>query len=394
MSTATAASAEGIIERTSALVPLLRENALRTERERRVAPENLAALTEAGVIRMTAPRRFGGFESPMVTQVEVLAELARGCGSTSWVASVYSVGAWLAALFSEEAQEEVFARPNVRVTGVATPTAVARPVDGGFRVSGRWAFNTSCLDAHWAFLGAMREGVEGPSGHVVMLIPYSELEIHDDWFVSGLAGTGSCTVSGEDMLVPAHRVLYMEEQLAAEYETPNQNANLPLYRIPRAPFIVANSLGAPLGLGRAAMDAFRERLPGRAIIFTEYTDQSAAPLTHLQVAEAAMTLDSAGFHARRCAELVDRKALEDEPYTVEERALVRMDLGWVTHLARAATQILQEASGATSIHEHVPIQRIWRDIQALSLHGILNPSTNLELYGRVLCGLEPNTVML
>jgi hypothetical protein len=56
-----------------------------------------------------------------------------------------------------------------------------------------------------------------------------------------------------------------------------------------------------------------------------------------------------------------------------------MDLGWVTELARSATQILHEASGATSIHDAVPMQRIWRDIQ---------------LYGRVLCGLEPNTTLL
>ena len=71
-----------------------------------------------------------------------------------------------------------------------------------------------------------------------------------------------------------------------------------------------------------------------------------------------------------------------------------MDLGWVTHLAREATRILQEASGATSIHQDVPMQRISRDIQALALHGVLNPTTNLELYGRVLCGLEPNTLLL
>ena len=66
----------------------------------------------------------------------------------------------------------------------------------------------------------------------------------------------------------------------------------------------------------------------------------------------------------------------------------------MTDLARSAALLLQEASGASSIHEDVPIQRIVRDVQALALHGILNPNTNLELYGRVLCGLEPNTVML
>jgi 3-hydroxy-9,10-secoandrosta-1,3,5(10)-triene-9,17-dione monooxygenase len=384
----------GLLDRARALVPLLRENALRTEQDRRMAPENLAALAEAGIFRLTLPRSLGGYEAPVGVQVAVLAELARGCGSTSWVASVYSVGTWLVALFPDEAQDEVFATTDVLVTVVATPSAVATPVAGGYRVTGRWAFSTGCIDAHWAFVGALEEGVDGPGAHRVLLIPYTELRIHDDWRVTGLAGTGSNSVSADGVFVPARRVLALQEQLAARYERPNRNSELPLYRIPRAPLIAANSLGAPLGLGLGALDAFLERLPGRGITFTGYTDQREAPVTHLQVGEAAMILDSARFHARRCAELVDRKAAAGEEYSVEERALVRMDLGWVTELARRATAILQEASGATAIHEEVPIQRIARDIQALALHGILNPKTNLELYGRVLCGLEPNTFLL
>jgi alkylation response protein AidB-like acyl-CoA dehydrogenase len=392
--TAAVEAGEDLVARAATIVPLLRRNALQTERDRRIASENVEAMADAGIYRLTLPRSHGGYEASVATQIAVLAQLARGCGSTSWVASVYSVGTWLVALFSDEAQDEVFATPDLRVTVVATPSAVARPVDGGYRVTGCWAFSTGCLDAHWAFVGAMEEGRDEPTSHIVMLIPYSELEIVDDWFVSGLAGTGSCSVRADDVFCPAHRVLSMVEARAGRYETANRNAGIPLYRIPRTPFIVANSLGAPLGLGQAAMDAFRERLPGRAITFTDYSDQSAAPLTHLQVAEAAMKLDSAELHARRCAELVDRKALVDEEYTVRERALVRMDLGWVTKLTRDATLGLQEASGATSIHDQVPIQRISRDLQALALHAILNPATNLELYGRILCGLEPNTVVL
>jgi alkylation response protein AidB-like acyl-CoA dehydrogenase len=386
-------AAVGVVQRTAALVPLLREQALTTERERRVAPECIAALAEAGVFRITLPRRYGGYECTLTTQVEVLTEVARGCGSSSWVAAVYSIGTWLVALFADEAQDEVFATPDPRISAVATPSSSARPVPGGYRVTGRWAFNTGCLDAHWAVLGTMREGSEPEAGHMLVAIPYSELAIHDDWFVSGLRGTGSCSVSADDVLVPEHRVLAMPEATAGRYRS-ERNAEIPLYRAPLGPVIVANSAGTPLGLGQAALEAFRERLPGRAITFTDYADQSAAPLTHLQVAEAAMKLDSAAHHARRSAELVDAKALAGDSYTTEERARVRMDLGWVVELARSATQILQDASGATSIHDHVPIQRILRDIEALSLHAVLNPKINLELYGRVLLGLEPNTKLL
>ncbi len=377
----------GIVERARALVPLLRGNALTTERERRVAPENIEAMAEAGIFRITTPRRFGGYESSLVTQVDVLREIGRGCGSSSWVAAVYSVGTWLVGLFTDELQEEVFATADVRVNTVGTPSAIATPAGSDYRVRGRWAFATGCLDAHWAVLGAQLEAGSDEPAILWVAVPYSELEIEDDWYVSGLRGTGSRSLVGADLLVPEHRVLWRSEADAGQYRS-ELNAGQPLFRAALAPFIVANSAGTPLGLGEAALEAFLERLPGRGITFTSYSDQRAAPVTHLQVGEAAIRLESAQYHARRSAELVDERAAQGVPLSLEERARVRMDLAWVTELARSAVRILQEGSGATSIHDDVPIQRISRDIEALALHGILNPKTNYELYGRVLCGLD------
>jgi hypothetical protein len=60
---------------------------------------------------------------------------------------------------------------------------------------------------------------------------------------------------------------------------------------------------------------------------------------------------------------------------------------------REVVDTLFFASGASSIQSHVPIQRFQRDAQALSNHGIMLPTTTTELYGRILCGLEPNTVL-
>ena len=64
----------------------------------------------------------------------------------------------------------------------------------------------------------------------------------------------------------------------------------------------------------------------------------------------------------------------------------------VARLAKEAVDILNMASGGSSIYSSVPIQQIERDIQAANLQGMIQPTTNLELYGRILCGLEPNPV--
>ncbi|MFD1052233.1 acyl-CoA dehydrogenase, partial [Kibdelosporangium lantanae] len=69
-------------------------------------------------------------------------------------------------------------------------------------------------------------------------------------------------------------------------------------------------------------------------------------------------------------------------------------LGRVFRLTKEAVQILGGASGGSSIYLDVPIQRINRDIETLNMHALMHATTNQELYGRVLCGLEPNTLYL
>jgi alkylation response protein AidB-like acyl-CoA dehydrogenase len=197
----------GLLERTRALLPLLRENAPGCAEARRVVDENIEALTDAGVFRMTGGRHFGGYESSVATQWDVLAEIASACPSTSWVATILTAMIWNVGMFPDEAQEEVFADPRVRVASVFAPGGQARQVDGGVVVSGRWPFNTGCLNSQWAILTAVVAGESGDPAPASLLIPYSELTILDDWNATGMAGTGSNTTVAEDLLVPAHRVL-------------------------------------------------------------------------------------------------------------------------------------------------------------------------------------------
>jgi hypothetical protein len=195
----------------------------------------------------------------------------------------------------------------------------------------------------------------------------------------------------KEVFVPRQRVLSAVSLLQGQSAS-KLNADTPLYRTPMIPFIAAAASGTPLGLAKAAMTTFFQRLPGRRIAYTTYAKQAEAPITHLQVAEAAMKIDEAEFHAYRAATLVDTKAASGEAWTIEERCRVRLDTAQVARLAKEAIDILNTASGGSSIYTSVPIQRIERDIQAVNLQGMIHPNTNLELYGRVLCGLEPNTV--
>ncbi|MCH5675177.1 acyl-CoA dehydrogenase family protein [Streptomyces gilvus] len=379
----------GLVERVRALRPFIGERALCTEQERRVPDEVVAALTDAGVYRMNVPRRYGGYQTRPRVQVDTLAEIAAACGSTAFAALIQAGCAFIAALFPDEAQDAIFTGPDVRVGGTLIPDAVAVATDGGYVVSGTSGFATGCRHADWHLLTARVESAEGPPEVLWAAVPMAELEILDDWYVSGLAGSGSDSVVARDVFVPAHRVLPVGPMLAGKFPS-KTNADDPFYRIPVLLMFCAWTAPAALGLARAALEGFTERIHRRGITYTFHQRQNEATVTHLQAAEAAMKLS--------CAESLTGDFLArieaGGPFDVAERARIRAQSGYAARLCKEAVDIVASASGASSLRREAPIQRAVRDVQALNLHSFVNPATNLELYGRVLSGLDAGTPFL
>ncbi|MEN3539943.1 acyl-CoA dehydrogenase family protein [Microbispora sp. ZYX-F-249] len=382
---------EQLVRRASDIAPVLRGHAAWAEEHRRIHDESIEALADAGVFKLRVPARYGGYEADTRTLADVAAELGRADGSTSWVASVYWIPTWMTCLFPDEVQDEVFSTPDVRVCGTLSPTGTAVPTDGGVVLNGRWGFISGALHSHWQEIVAIHIPQDGEPYPVMTLVPMSDLQVVDDWHTSGLRGTGSVTTVAENVFVPSSRVLPLPAILEGQGASVS-NAGRPAYRAPLLPVASASSVGTVLGLARAAQDAFFQRLPQRKITYTGYASQAEAPLTHLQTADAAMKIDEAFFHAHRLTGLVDGKGADGTPWSLEERVRARADMGAVCRLGKEAVDILALASGGSSVYTDQPIQRIARDVQAINLHALMHPDTNAELYGRILCGLGPDTL--
>jgi hypothetical protein len=132
----------------------------------------------------------------------------------------------------------------------------------------------------------------------------------------------------------------------------------------------------------------RNRIGRRAITGSQYSRQSDAAITHLQMADVTMRLDQAQFHSDRA--LATTFSIAADPHVdVATRLRVRADVAWAIRLSKEVVDTVQSASGASSIRLDDPLQRIVRDVQAISLHASYLFNTNVELYGRVLCGLDP-----
>jgi alkylation response protein AidB-like acyl-CoA dehydrogenase len=391
--TTQAAQQADLVRQAAQLVPILRENAAWSEENRRLSDETVRAMAAAGIFRMRVPARFGGYECDARTLVDVGIQLGRGDGSAAFDAVAWWIMSWVVGLYPDEVQDEVFADPDALICGTLAPSGMAAAADGGVRVSGKWAFNSGAAHSSWKVLSAILPAPDGSAEPIMAVVPMSELRIIDDWYASGLRGTGSITTVAEDLFIPAARYLPISAVLRQEYAS-KANADAVMYRVPLVGSASASTAGKLVGLATAASEAFFERLPGRPITNTAYTNQAEAPITHLQVADASLKIDEAGYHAYRLADLVDGKAERGEPWTMRDRAYARVAVGRVCQLAREAVDIFTMASGGSSVYSSEPIQRIQRDVQAVNLHALNLPVTNLELYGRILCGLDPNTFFI
>ena len=111
------------------------------------------------------------------------------------------------------------------------------------------------------------------------------------------------------------------------------------------------------------------------------------------LAEAAMKIDTAYLHAGRAADDLDRGGRRFAPSDLVERARVRMDTAG-RQMLRKAVELLVQAHGTSSLADHNPLQRMWRDVHVASHHAITEWQVNLEVCGRALLGVEPNITHL
>ncbi|MER5794518.1 acyl-CoA dehydrogenase family protein [Streptomyces sp. NPDC001980] len=390
-----AVDAASLLDAVREIVPKLKENGLEAEDNRWLPDENLQLLEKAGVFRMATPKAFGGLEFSVADQAAVLAEIAHGDVSTSWIASVWVSSAWMITLFPEEIQKEIFATPDVRISGGFTPSGVLTPAEGGFVLNGSWKFNSGCRGAQWNVATSIVQHPDGTAEEAIAMVPMRDFTIEDDWHTSSVAATGSSTSTATDVFVPAHRVVPTDPaafeaalaDLPADWQPTGREYSLYSY-------IISQGVATLLGAARGALKAFLERLPGRGITYTSWTDQTQHPLTQIQVATADAKISAAEALMHRTYETLQRRADAGEQPTVEERAAVRGHSAYAVQLAKEAVDVLYNASGATAIQRGVPIQRFHRDIQGLALHGMILLSASLEVHGRVLLGLDPDTPLL
>lgn len=382
---------EELVHRARELQPLLRKNATQTDKDRRAAEENIRAIEEAGLFRIMQPRRYGGFGAPVRTHVEVAATLAEACPGTAWVQNLIGVCNWFASLLPERAQDDIFKNnPKARVAGVFTPSSQThrKEVEGGLVVSGKWYYASGCLHADWGLVGLTEQDKDGKViDQFIAYIPMSELTIEDTWHTVGMRGSGSACLVAKDVFVPQHRMYSVPKILAWDYPTEFQGKEQCATQafVPVATLILA---GPQLGMARAALAYVISTADKRAVTYTTYARQCDSTSFQIQVAEAAMKIETAHLHVLRACDEVQRYAEAKQFPDYKTRARLRCDTAYGIRNALDGLNMLMTAHGSGGFAESSPMQRWWRDANTAAGHAVGMPSIAIEIYGKALLGVD------
>jgi alkylation response protein AidB-like acyl-CoA dehydrogenase len=223
-------------------------------------------------------------------------------------------------------------------------------------------------------------------------MPMEALAVEDTWHMAGMKGTGSNTIVATSVFVPEHRFLPYPPAFEGKYRT--EYVDEAVYRAAFVPVTVLILAGSQLGIAQAALDYVVEKSRVRGITHTNFSKQFESAGFQIQVAEAAMTIDTARLHAMRAADDLDDHAESRRYPDPVVRARMRADTARAVTLCREAVDMLVSAHGTSSLSDASPMQRLWRDVHVASHHAITEWQVNLEVYGKALLGQENITHLL
>jgi alkylation response protein AidB-like acyl-CoA dehydrogenase len=280
-----------------------------------------------------------------------------------------------AAYLEPEVAREVFG-PADGVLAWGPPGAPypAHPVEGGYRIGGKWRFASGSHHATW--LGAHMP-VAGGGEVRTLVFPRASARMVDIWHTVGLRGTGSDEYVVEDLFVPAGRAFLRDDPR-------DRREAGPLYRFTGNQLYGAGFGGVAMGLAQATIDAFL------ALPAAKTSRGAAKPLRENNVVQAQLAQSVARLRSSRAFlhQVLDeawRRVLREGEQSAEDRNMIRLAATWAIHQSREVTTTLYHAAGSLAIFEDHPFERRLRDMLTVAQQA-QGRQLHFETVGQILFG--------
>jgi alkylation response protein AidB-like acyl-CoA dehydrogenase len=313
---------------------------------------------------MLVPASLGGSELDFPDYLKVVDVFARANGSAAWCLNQNNVFATNSSRIPEPTARLIWDDPLAVVTnGPPTPEALAIPVDGGYRLTGRWNFSSGIRHASWVAALARvdnSDNIQGPMVDpdvgVTLVIPRDEVEILDVWNVTGLRGTGSFSFTVNELFVPEDRS-YPGDAVARDPGA--------LYVMSTVLMFAAGFGTVALGLARSALDTAIDLTKAKTPVMTRdlLADLST---TQRQIGQAEAQWAAARALLREAVAGLWGEAQTEGQLSVDKRIRLRLA---GTHAIRTSADVVDVAynlAGATSVFAGNPIQRRFQDVHVIT----------------------------
>jgi alkylation response protein AidB-like acyl-CoA dehydrogenase len=367
---------DAMARRVDEIAPLLRGEAEKSEALRRPTDEVVRALTATGVLKISIPREFGGYEFSPWQVVQTIERLSYHEASMGWTVMALqmvtgSTGAYLGEEAAEDLYADVPAGRHAVIAGQGTRLGEAVRVDGGYRISGHWSFASGIpLASHIHTAAFCAETGQA----LVFTFPKELATLVDNWDVLGLRATHSIDYVCEDVFVPATHAFE-----AATMENEHGGA---YYRLGLVNLATVCHTGWALGVGRRLLDELKALAGNKTGTHNASVDTG---YFHAAFAQA-----EARFRAARAWAMetwADNEATLDrgEHLSTEQETLTRLMLNNTTWSVQAVGQTVYQWAATTAMRRG-DLQRYFRDLNAGTQHITSSPVV-LQSCGRWLAGL-------
>lgn len=361
---------EELVAEVKAIAPVLVEHSSESERLGRLDAPTMEALRRTRLLHLFCPRELGGLEADPVTALEVLEALAQIDASASWVVGILGGSGSIAGAFlPARSAQRIFAKGIPPMAGMIPPKGQAEPVDGGYRVKGRWAFGSGIHHAEWVIAGAFVPGRPPQEGVRIVVLPRDQVVVHDNWQVAGLRASGSCDYSIESVFVPDEMTFPLMDLTLGNAVTGGAALRLGVPAL-----VTPFHIGIALGIARRALDEITEQAveKGRGL--------PPSPLPthpHFQFAlgKAELELASARALALQVVSDVWADACAGRVPPPEKQAEARAASAYITEVAQRVATVAFQAAGGGALFDTNPLQRCFRDAYAIGQHFVVSQSS-------------------
>lgn len=342
-------------------LPGWRERAATAEANRRLSDATFDELFAGGWLDLLSPRAPVTSAGHWPTLVESARIAARACASTGWMLALVGGHGAIARrlppacidqLYSD-GPRQLFASASVSADSLLTFESE------GVRVDGRWRFSSGVANATWLMLNAPcpNHPDAAHTPRFLVLVAVREVERLDSWDSCGMAATGSHDVLTHRLRVPHSRVFALHELFDQNLLAPKSDY---IDRIPLVPYLTTSIIGPLLGCAEGALAVFVTALGGSLTV----NDPRIAE----QAAHSAAQLYNAGLLYDSLVGQLHDAGVNDRAPDAQQLLQLKRDRAFLADQCVQAVRRLVERLGASSLVAGNPLQRHWRDIQAMAAH--------------------------